>query len=145
MPAAMDPFAGNDKRPVVLYDGICRMCNFWVNWVLDNDPAPGRVRFAALQSDAGRGLLERSGRNADDISSIVFVTPDDAYIKSEAVLEIGTVIQATSPISAVAKGIVPRPVADAAYDAIAANRYKIAGKIEALRLTDAGRGDRFLT
>lgn len=34
---------------------------------------PGRFRFAALQSDAGRALLRRSGRSPDDISSIVLV------------------------------------------------------------------------
>ena len=58
--AAADPFAEN-RAPIVLYDGVCRMCNFWVDWVLDNDPT-AKLRFAALQSPAGRRLLERSGR-----------------------------------------------------------------------------------
>ena len=63
--AAADPFAEN-RAPIVLYDGVCRMCNFWVDWVLDNDPT-AKLRFAALQSPAGRRLLERSGRKPDDI------------------------------------------------------------------------------
>ena len=65
-----DPFALSDTRPIVLYDGVCRMCNFWVDWVLANDREKN-VRFCALQSDVGRALLERSGRRPDDISSIV--------------------------------------------------------------------------
>ena len=91
------------------------MCNFWVDWVLDNDPAPGKLRFAALQSTMGRALLERSGRRPDDISSIVLVTPDRALLKSDAVLEIGKTLSLTTPISALVKGVVPRAVADAAH------------------------------
>lgn len=142
--ASVDPYAGADQRPVVLYDGICRMCNFWVDWALANDPAPGRLRFAALQSAAGRRLLERSGRAADDISSIVLVTRDAAFVKSAAVLEIGREIGAAAPLAALTDALVPRAVADAAYDAVAANRYRVAGKLGALRVDDAARGDRFL-
>merc|ERR1719181_1314068 len=101
--AAADPFAEN-RAPVVLYDGVCRMCNFWVDWVLDNDPAPGKLRFAALQSPIGRTLLERSGRRPDDISSIVLVTPDRALLKSDAVLEIGKTLSLTTPLSALVQG-----------------------------------------
>lgn len=66
--AGVDYFA-DDKRPVILFDGVCNMCNAGVNFVLDWDPE-GKVRMAALQSEAGRALLQRSGRSADDISSI---------------------------------------------------------------------------
>ena len=54
-------FAGTDKRPVILFDGVCNMCNGGVNFVLDWDKT-GVYRYAALQSDAGRKLLARSGR-----------------------------------------------------------------------------------
>ena len=60
-------------------------CNGGVNFMLDWDKA-GEYRFAALQSDAGKALLRRSGRREDDISSIVLVEPDASYIKSEAIL-----------------------------------------------------------
>ena len=63
------------------------MCNNAVNLALDWDPQ-GRLRFSALQSNVGRALLQSHGRDADDISSIVFVTPNDAYIKSDAILGI---------------------------------------------------------
>ncbi|KAH8066796.1 sodium solute symporter [Aureococcus anophagefferens] len=115
-----DPFAATDTRPIVLYDGVCRMCNFWVDWVLANDREKA-VRFCALQSDVGRALLERSGRRPDDISSIVLVTADGAPRQA----------------------VIPKAVADAAYDAIADNRYNIAGK-RPPRFTDAKDADRFL-
>ena len=140
--AAADPFAEN-RAPIVLYDGVCRMCNFWVDWVLDNDPT-AKLRFAALQSPAGRRLLERSGRKPDDISSIVLVTPDKAFIKSEAVLEIGKQLSITTPLATIAQGVVPRGIADAAYDTIANNRYNIAGK-RSYRDSDARLAERFLS
>ena len=141
--AAEDPFAAADQRPVVLYDGVCRMCNFWVDWAISQDPS-GLLRFAALQSDAGRLLLERSGRNADDISSIVVVTPQKAFIKAAAVLEIGKTLKVTTPISTVVAGIVPNVVADAAYDTIANNRYSVMGKFDTCRLRDDAHPGRFI-
>jgi len=60
-----------DERPIILYDGICNLCNGGVNFMLDWDSPNeerGNFRFAALQSDVGNALLERSGRRADDVS-----------------------------------------------------------------------------
>ena len=59
-----------DKRPIILFDGVCNLCNNAVNLALDWDPN-ARLRFAALQSNVGRSLLQSHGREADDISSIV--------------------------------------------------------------------------
>ncbi|KAJ1456429.1 hypothetical protein M885DRAFT_482556 [Pelagophyceae sp. CCMP2097] len=139
-------FNSGDSRPVILYDGVCNFCNFWVNFVLDNDPAPGRVRFAALQSPLGRSLLERSGRKADDISSIVLVTKDDAYVKSDAVLRIGKLIDTKIPVAPAAglAGLLPQALRDVTYDAIAANRYNFLGKRAVCRITDEKQADRFL-
>ncbi|GAQ91675.1 hypothetical protein KFL_008320040 [Klebsormidium nitens] len=76
-----------DKRPIILFDGVCNFCNGGVNFMLDNDPQ-GKLRFAALQSDAGRALLQRAGRAPEDISSIVLIEPDRSYTHSEAILRI---------------------------------------------------------
>merc|ERR1740130_1691421 len=94
MPILDDPktvsskgFSSQDKRPIILFDGVCNLCNTAVNLALDWDPS-GKLRFAALQSNVGRSLLEVNGRNANDISSIVLVTKNGAYTKSDAVLKI---------------------------------------------------------
>ena len=70
-----------------MLDTVCNLCNNAVNLALDWDPE-GKLRFSALQSNVGRALLEANGRKADDISSIVLVTKDGAFIKSDAVLKI---------------------------------------------------------
>ena len=75
----VDDYFAQDKRPVILFDGVCNLCNVAVNVVLQTErtaaDSPGAVRFAALQSAAGRALLQRAGRAPDDISSIVLVEP----------------------------------------------------------------------
>merc|ERR1719230_1860032 len=88
---------GKDKRPVILFDGICNMCNSAVNLALDLD-SRGKFRFSALQSNVGRALLEVNGREPDDISSMVLVTEDESFIKSDAVLRIAEEIFPRSPI-----------------------------------------------
>ena len=60
-----------DDRPIILYDGICNLCNGGVNFMLDWDSPNekrGNFRFAALQSEVGKALLQRSGRRPDDVS-----------------------------------------------------------------------------
>eukprot|EP00629_Pelagomonadales_sp_RCC1024_P012681 CAMPEP_0119261220 /NCGR_PEP_ID=MMETSP1329-20130426/1354_1 /TAXON_ID=114041 /ORGANISM="Genus nov. species nov., Strain RCC1024" /LENGTH=185 /DNA_ID=CAMNT_0007260741 /DNA_START=209 /DNA_END=763 /DNA_ORIENTATION=+ len=141
--AETNPFTPKDSRPIVLYDGVCRMCNFWVDFVLANDPYPGKLRFAALQSSVGKALLQRAGREPDDISSIVLASADgSALLKSEAVLEIGRQLAVTTPLSAIGSAV-PRAIADAAYDAVADNRYNVAGK-RPYRDNDERNADRFL-
>jgi len=78
------------RAQVILYDGVCGLCNRGVNFVLHFDRHK-LFRFAALQSPTGRQLLERYGRAADDLSSIVLCFDDRALIKSDAVLSIGAV------------------------------------------------------
>jgi DCC1-like thiol-disulfide oxidoreductase len=56
-----DFFTAADSRPVILYDGDCNLCNGGVQFMLDWDKE-GLFRLAALQSEAGKALLLRSGR-----------------------------------------------------------------------------------
>ncbi|CAI5537538.1 unnamed protein product [Closterium sp. Naga37s-1] len=106
----VDHFA-TDDRPIVLYDGVCNMCNGGVNFALDAYPQ-GRLRFAALQSEAGRSLLARSGRSPEDISSIVLVERDGAYIKSDAVLRIARLLDLPYPPLAFLASLAPKPLRD---------------------------------
>ena len=85
----------SDERPIILYDGVCNLCNGGVNFMLDWDSPNeerGNFRFAALQSDVGRALLQRSGRRPDDCNSIILALKDGStYAKGDAVLRIGQV------------------------------------------------------
>ena len=109
------------------------------------DP-PGKLRFAALQSTAGRALLRRAGRDPDDISSIVLVEEDAAYVKSDAVLRIATYLDGNPlfPIAGTVGPVVPGFLRDVLYDVVADNRYELLGMKDECRLGDDRFDDRFV-
>ncbi|MCO5608512.1 hypothetical protein L7F22_062723 [Adiantum nelumboides] len=108
------------------------------------DTGVGTLRFAALQSPAGRVLLQRSGRSPDDISSIVLVEKDRSYIKSEAVLRIANYLQLPFPLIAGMLNPFPLFVKDIVYDTVANNRYNIFGQTSECCLTDTSHTQRFV-
>jgi predicted DCC family thiol-disulfide oxidoreductase YuxK len=139
-------FPPQDRRPIILYDGVCNLCNGAVDVMLRLDPeSPGRFRLAALQSPCGRALLQRSGRSPDDISSIVLVEPDGFHIRSEAVRRIAAGLGAMTllPVLAAAAAPVPLGWRDAAYDGVADNRYSFFGRTTECRLGDRSPGREF--
>ena len=139
----------SDKRPVVLFDGVCNLCNNAVNLALDWDPN-GNLRFAALQSNVGRSLLEKNGRKADDISSIVLVTSEGAYVKSDAILKITEALTPwflpTRQVAQLGMVLVPKLLRDLIYDQVADNRYDFMGKRDMCRFDADGEfEDRFVS
>ncbi|KAM6585924.1 hypothetical protein CsatB_012926 [Cannabis sativa] len=130
---ATSTFFQKDTRPIMLFDGVCNLCNGGVKFVRDND-RNRRIRFEALQSEAGKNLLRRSGRAPDDISSVVLVEKDRSYIKSEAVLKIMEYIDLPFPQLAFFLHFVPLFARDFMYDNVANNRYTIFGRSESCEL-----------
>ncbi|KAH7565055.1 hypothetical protein JRO89_XS09G0121700 [Xanthoceras sorbifolium] len=132
---ATSSFFQNDSRPIMLYDGVCNLCNGGVKFVRDND-RNRRIRYEALQSEAGRKLLRRSGRDPDDISSVVLVEQDRSHIKSDAVLRIMEYIDLPFPQLAFFLQFVPQFIRDFAYENIASNRYMMFGRSDSCELYD---------
>lgn len=75
-----------DKRPVILFDGICNLCNGGVNFVIDRDET-AKLRFCSLQTKTAEALLLRSGKSPED-KDIALITEKDAYFSSDAVSRI---------------------------------------------------------
>ncbi|XP_040378038.1 DCC family protein At1g52590, chloroplastic isoform X2 [Oryza brachyantha] len=119
-------FRPADTRPIMLFDGVCNLCNGGVRFVREHDPN----RYIPLQSESGRKLLQRSGRAPDDISSVVLVEKDRSYIKSEAVLRIMEYLNLPFPQLATFLKVVPLFLRDFAYDNVADNRYTVFGRSE---------------
>lgn len=103
-----------------------------------------RFRLAALQSSAGQQLLQRAGRRSDDISSIVLVDQRGAHIKSEAALRIARGLGMPLAVLANFGLLWPLIIRDTVYDAVANNRYRIAGKRPMCRMPEPGFKERFL-
>jgi predicted DCC family thiol-disulfide oxidoreductase YuxK len=130
------------SEPIVLFDGVCKFCNAGVNFLLDHD-ARRRLRFAPLQSEAGRALLGRFGLRTDDFDTIVLVENGRAYARSAAALRIARHLGGAWPLLAVLFAIPPF-LRDGAYDLFARNRYRWFGKTDTCRVPTPEIRDRFL-
>jgi predicted DCC family thiol-disulfide oxidoreductase YuxK len=127
---------------VVLFDGVCNVCNAAVNFIIDRDP-DARFRFASLQSDKGRELCASHGL-AEDVRTIVLVEDGEAYTESTAVLRIVRSLGAAWPLLYAAI-VLPRALRDVLYRFFAANRYRWFGKRESCRVPTPDIRRRFLT
>lgn len=135
--------AAGAEGPIVLYDGVCGLCDRSVQLILRNDRR-GRFRFAALQSEAGQALLEASGLPRQALDSIVLVEGGRAWRKSRAALRIARRMDAPWPLLWPLM-IVPRPLADIFYDLVAKNRYRLFGKLDACTIPPPEVRARFLS
>jgi len=131
-----------NKDSVILFDGVCNLCNSSVNFIIDRDKKK-LFRFASLQSDAGKELLKKYGSDSENLDSVVIVTNDKLYKKSSAALKIASMLPAPYPLISVFR-IIPIYMRDKIYDYIAANRYKWFGKKDSCRMPDADLKSRFL-
>ena len=128
--------------PILLFDGVCNLCNASVNWVIDHDPE-GRIRLGALQSEGGQALLQQAGLGDDYFDSLVLVEGGKVYTKSDAALRVAGHLGA--PWSA-AKALLalPRVLRDGVYDVVAKNRYAWFGKQESCRVPTPELRARFI-
>lgn len=107
---------------LVLYDGVCGLCNRTVTFLLRRDRAD-RLRFAPIQSATGRQILTRHGRNPDALDTFYVVAGDRLYERGDAVRRVASALG--GPWSLVR--FVPRPLLNVGYDFVARRRGKLTG------------------
>lgn len=134
--------ASRDEPPVVVFDGVCRLCSRWVAFLLQHD-VTGRIRFAAMQGVHGRALLQQHGLDPDDPTSFLWVECGRAYRNSDAILRIVAGFGGAWRLVAAMRAI-PRPLRDAAYRLIARNRYRWFGRHATCLVADEVVRARFL-
>lgn len=128
--------------PVLLFDGVCNLCNASVQWVLLHDNA-GVFRFAALQSEAGQALLAQFGLERERFDTVVLVDSERIFTRSDAALEV--VRRLGLPWSALAVlRWVPRGLRNMVYNWVARHRYRWFGRQEACLLPRPEWKKRFL-
>lgn len=132
-----------DDSFVVLFDGVCNLCDRSVQFILDRD-SKQRFRFAALQSDKGQELLRNHGQSTGELNSIVLVEGGRCFVRSTAALRIARRLRWPWPMLYAAI-VVPAPVRDWIYNWVAANRYRWFGKAESCRIPTPELRNRFLS
>jgi len=132
-------------NPVLLYDGVCGLCNCLVRFVLKRDRR-AYFRFASLQSDYAARILKSHGLDSRDLNTLYVVQEDieRLVVRSDAVIlmlyELGGLWRAVS----VALHIFPKPLRDWGYNVVARHRYRTFGKYETCLLPAKKYHDRFL-
>lgn len=131
------------NKKIILFDGVCNLCNSSVQFVIKHDKKDV-FRFVALQSDLGQEILEHIGINPKNIDSIILYEPGVAYYyKSKAALEIAKNLGGFWHFGTIFK-IIPTGIRDQLYDYIAKNRYKWYGKKESCMIPTAELKSKFL-
>jgi predicted DCC family thiol-disulfide oxidoreductase YuxK len=126
-------------QPVILFDGVCHLCHAAVRWVIDRD-AKGVFRFASLQSEAAREVLQGVGELPD---SVVLVDEEGVHTRSEAAMRIAR--RLGFPYSLVALGrLMPGFLRDRVYGWVARNRYGWFGRMDSCKVPTAELAWRFL-
>jgi predicted DCC family thiol-disulfide oxidoreductase YuxK len=133
-------------QQLVLYDGVCGLCDRTVQFLLAEDRHQA-LTFAPLQGDTAAGLLARHGVR-DELRSVVFVQDrgiprERALVRSTGALAILAALGGCWRVASWLR-VVPRPLRDALYDWIGRHRYGWWGRLDACRLPAPEWHSRFL-
>lgn len=140
--SATPPPASGALPSVVLFDGLCNLCNASVQFIIRRDPA-ARFRFASLQSPVAAEVLRSASARGPLPDSIVLVEGGRVTTQSTAALRIARRLRFPWPLLYTLI-LVPRPIRDAAYAWIARNRYRWFGKRDQCLLPTPELRARFL-
>ena len=128
-------------KSILLFDGVCNLCNGFVQFVLERDSTEKFV-FASLQSEIGQALLEQYSLSKE-LRTVVLIDKDKSYTQADVPLLVGQRLGGWLKIVYIG-WFIPRFIRNGLYNAIAANRYRIFGKKEQCLLPKPAWQHRFL-
>jgi len=134
-------------NPIVLYDGVCGLCNRLIQFLLKRD-RHDRLRFASLQSEFAAAILKRHGKDPEDLDTVYVVkdyeTANERLLaRSGAILSLGPQLGGIWSLAVVGK-VLPRFLRDWVYNLVASNRYRVFGKFESCMMPDPRHRRKFL-
>jgi predicted DCC family thiol-disulfide oxidoreductase YuxK len=133
--------------PIVLYDGVCGLCNRLNQFLLKRDHHD-RLRFASLQSNLAESLTLRHGADPKDLDTVYVVVdhglPGEHLLsRSDAIIYVLTQLGGFWKAMAVAK-VLPKGLRNIAYNIVAKNRYRVFGKHDSCMLPEPKHKEKFL-
>ncbi len=129
-------------KPILLFDGVCNLCNGFVQFIIRQDPR-AKFRFAALQSETGQELLRKARISTTELSTVVLWENGKFYTHSDVPLRVVWHLGGWWIFFTVFK-IIPKSLRDTIYEWIAKNRYRWFGKKESCMLPTPELKARFL-
>lgn len=142
-----EPQVSSPSQTLVLYDGVCGLCNWLVAFLIRHDRRD-QFRFAPLQSDVARKLLHRYDLNPADLDSVVVLADyqcasERALTRSQAALWCVRRLGGIWRLFTIAR-LIPLTLREALYRSIARRRYRIFGKYDACPLPQPEDCHKFL-
>jgi len=120
------------NHPVILFDGVCNLCNGFISFLIDRDPK--RVlRYASLQSAYGQRVLAKHHLDGNEFKSMILLENDRIYQQSDAALRILSRLGGIYAMASVFFAV-PTFIRNGVYNWVAENRYRLWGKKETCRL-----------
>lgn len=129
-------------NPIILFDGICNLCNHSVQFVIRNDHKK-RFKFAALQSDVGQQLLKEIGLMGYGNNTFILIESNQYHTRSTAALRVLRLLGGFWSYLYILR-VFPRFIRDGVYNFIAKNRYRIFGRRKECMIPTKELLDRFL-
>jgi predicted DCC family thiol-disulfide oxidoreductase YuxK len=127
---------------VVIFDGVCNLCNRSVKFILDHE-ADHKLSFTPLQSPAGERLMRQFGFDPEDAKSFVLVADGRTYVRSDAAARLSRYLRGPWKLLRATR-FVPRPIRDALYNVVARNRYRWFGRSATCMVPTAALKARFV-
>jgi predicted DCC family thiol-disulfide oxidoreductase YuxK len=131
-----------NENPIVLFDGVCNFCNYWMNFAINRDRKK-KLRFAPLQGETAKQLLPQYNINPTSPDSVIFIDNGRAYTKSSASLRICKYMDGGWKLF-YGFIIIPKFIRDFFYKIIARKRYKWFGKKDECMVPTPELKERFL-
>lgn len=122
------------SHPIAVMDATCALCSFGARMIHRFDTS-GDIRICPIQTERGKALLEKNDLDALDPDSWLFVEGDQVYHNFDAVIRVGVRCGGIGRILTVLR-VIPRPVRNWLYYAIARNRYRFFGRGDMCALPD---------
>lgn len=130
------------KHALIIFDGICNLCNNWVNFIIRNDKKD-YFRFTTLQSENKKKNLANYNIHQYNFDSVFLIENNKIYIQSTAALRITKKLGGLWPLMYLFI-IIPPFIRNKIYQIIAKNRYKWWGKRDSCTVPDGANLEKFL-
>lgn len=137
----LPPYIGASDK-VILFDGVCKLCNAWSNFIIKYD-RQHLFKLCSVQSEEGKKILLHFGLPSESYETMLYVEGDKSFQKSDAFFQVMAKLGYPWKMVCIFR-LIPKPIRDWMYDRIALNRYTLFGKYDYCTLPSPDHEARFL-